>query len=407
MIVAKVCQRTPRRMSSLAVGTVLLVACIARSEPDRVIVRDSAGVAIVDSRAPLDGEVPRIRVDSIPVVDISGGGDGRADFGARILVTRFSGGPIVVADRREILWFNKSGDWIRSTGREGGGPGEFRQIDLLQVFGDSLLVYDLALRRVSVFDSTGQLGRVTNMIGVDSVGASFPLAVLADGRLLLGSYPTPAPGNGLRRDSVTLRIGSASGAFTASIGRFPWVDQIIETGAGGVSMRRVVYARTAFWSTFDVQVLVATNERFSFDWYDAGGRLLRSIRRQWTPSPVTDGDVRAQVEEWLESFPPGMEDRKAKARAMFNAGPRPADKPPYSGVVVTETGDVWAQEYDEPGQRGRPSVFSVFDRDGRWRTQATVPRGVTPVVIGTQELLATWRDPDDAVHVRVYRFRHE
>lgn len=396
--------RVQMRRVAWVVGMALVSSC-AQAESGRVIVRDSAGVTIVDNRAPLDGDAQRIIVDSVPIVDIRG--DGRDDFGGHIVATRFPGGPIAVADGNRILWFNRSGEFVRSTGRSGKGPGEFSQIDLLQTFGDSLLIYDLGSRRVTVFDSAGRLGRVTTVLSADSAAASFPLGVFADGQLLLGSYPRPAPGIGIRRDSVTLRVGSATGEFTALIGRFPWVDQLVQAVPGGISMRRVVHARIAFWRTFEAQVLVATNERFSYDWYDRKGRLLRSIRRQWTPSPVTDDDVRAQVEEWLSSFPPGMEERKAQARAEFSAAPRPAEKPPHGAVLVTETGDVWVQEYNEPGQRSRASVYSVFDRDGRWLTQATVPAGVTPVVIGTVELLATWRDPDDVIHVRAYRFQHE
>ncbi len=226
--------------------------------------------------------------------------------------------------------------------------------------------------------------------------------MLEDGRLLLATYHEPAPVNGLRRDPVTIRIGSPTGVVEAVIGRFPYVDQLIEAGPSGVSMGRVVFGRLAYWATVDRAVLVASNERFSFEWYGADGKLHRSVRRQWTPVPVTIDDVTAQIEEWLSGFPAGMERRKAQFQARWSAGPRPELKPPYGPVLVSTVGEVWVQEYGEPGQRNRPAMYSVFDRLGQWLCRVTVPAGVEPKAIGTDEILATWRDQDDATHVRVY-----
>ena len=147
-----------------------------------------------------------------------------------------------------------------------------------------------ALRRASVFDSAGNYGRSSTILDADTLGDTFPVGVLGDGRLLLASYHEPAPANGLRRDSVMLRIGSPTGTIQADIGRFPWVDQVIEVRSGGISMSRTVFGRLAYWGTLDSLVLVASNDRFSFDWYGADGRLKRSVRRQWTPVPVTTAD---------------------------------------------------------------------------------------------------------------------
>src|SRR6185295_16557991 len=103
-------------------------------------VRDSAGVAIVENAEPLDGSNPRYRIDSVPLVDIGGGSGGpHAEFSQGVFLAHLSDGRVVVADAHshELRWFG-SGRWIRSAGRNGGGPGEFQQIDLLAVNHDSL-----------------------------------------------------------------------------------------------------------------------------------------------------------------------------------------------------------------------------------------------------------------------------
>ena len=390
--------------SASVIVAAAMSACGSRPEPVANI-RDSAGVALVDSRTPVDGVAPRYQIDSAPVVDIGGGPDPHGEFTPGIEAVRLRGGQIVIAEHHELRWFDRRGRWLRSVGRQGSGPGEFRQINLLAQFGDSVLVYDFALRRVSVFDSAGNYGRGTTIVDADTLGETFPVGVLGDGRLLLASYQEPAPVNGLRRDSVLLRIGSPAGAIQAVIGRFPYLDQVIEARAGGISMSRSVFGLMAYWGTWDSLVLVAPNERFSFDWYGADGRLQRSVRRQWTPVPVTTAAVTAQIEEWLSEFPAGMEKRKAQARASWAAAPRREVKPPYGRVLVSAAGEVWVQEYGEPGQRSRPAVYSVFDRSGPWLGQVTVAAGVELRMVGTDEILAVWRDQDEVTHVRVYPLR--
>src|SRR5690606_14981320 len=53
--------------------------------------------------------------------------------------------------------FSRNGTYLRSVGREGGGPGEFRfPTTLARLPGDSMLVLDLELRRAMVVDSAGR-----------------------------------------------------------------------------------------------------------------------------------------------------------------------------------------------------------------------------------------------------------
>ena len=392
----------PARRLAVALGAGLVIACGGRPEPGGALARDSAGVSIVENVAPVDGALPRYRLDSVPLIDIGGGSDPHAEFGDGVRAIGWPGRSIVVAVQHELRWFDRRGQWIRTVGREGSGPGEFRQIDLVSRFGDSVLVYDFGLRRASVFDSAGRYGRGTTMVDADTLGETFPVGVLADGRMLIATYHSPR-GNGLRRDRITLRVGTRTGAVEATIGTFPYVEQLVEVITGGVSMGRVAFGRMTYWGVRDSSILVATNERFGFDWYSLDGKLNQSVRRTWTPVPVTAEDVNAQIDDWLSGFPAGMEERKAKARAVWIAAPRPEAKPPYGPVLVSAAGEVWVQEYGEPGQRNRPARYSVFDRAGRWLCRVAMPAGVDPLAVEGDEILATWRDRDDATHVRVYR----
>ena len=62
--------------------------------------------------------------------------------------------------RSTVLVFDSTGNHTAVWGREGEGPGEFRGIWMIKMLaGDSLLVVDLATRRLTVLDGTGRYAR--------------------------------------------------------------------------------------------------------------------------------------------------------------------------------------------------------------------------------------------------------
>jgi hypothetical protein len=100
------------------------------------------------------------RVDPKPITAI-----GSADLsGSELLkvtsARRLSDGRILVTtgDPREVRVFGKDGKLLSRFGRGGEGPGEFGyEIDLIPTASDSILVWDIAKRRVMVFQADGTL----------------------------------------------------------------------------------------------------------------------------------------------------------------------------------------------------------------------------------------------------------
>jgi hypothetical protein len=89
-------------------------------------------------------------------------GDTNYQLHAVASTIRLSDGRIVAANAgtAELRMYGADGTFIRSIGRRGGGPGEFRFIARVYPHGtDSLLVFDIAGNRVSVFDTAGTFAR--------------------------------------------------------------------------------------------------------------------------------------------------------------------------------------------------------------------------------------------------------
>ncbi len=133
-----------------------------------VTIRDSADIEIVENDAPSWGEGDSWTVATEPEIVIGGyRGAGETPDSSHLVwsvadVAPLSDGRVAVLSSREkkLLLFERTGEFARSIGREGRGPGEFGHPLHLQVLpGDTLVVWDFMLGPISYFDPSGQLLR--------------------------------------------------------------------------------------------------------------------------------------------------------------------------------------------------------------------------------------------------------
>ena len=90
------------------------------------------------------------------------------------------------ADRRTIKVFDLSGGFVRSIGRDGEGPGEFRQVtDIAVSSQDSLLALDSDLARISVFGPDLAFSHSFSVVPVATWGEDSSLTPLPNGDVLV------------------------------------------------------------------------------------------------------------------------------------------------------------------------------------------------------------------------------
>src|SRR5690606_30061138 len=183
-------RRTMAPAGALPLLLMFLVAACgdARGGAPRAMVRDSAGILIVENSAGAWGEGAEWRIAAEPVLEI-GMAEGPPAYlldqvrGAR----RLANGELVIANggSGELRFYAADGTHLRSSGRRGDGPGEFQDISSVDDFrGDSLAVYDARAQRLSVLSSEGKFGRAITFSRLDVGSLPMVKAAFDDGTLL-------------------------------------------------------------------------------------------------------------------------------------------------------------------------------------------------------------------------------
>ncbi|HET7583686.1 MAG TPA: 6-bladed beta-propeller [Gemmatimonadaceae bacterium] len=371
------------------------------------VVRDSAGVEIVENHAPAWTKERAWTVVPRPSFDVGGDpNDTTQQFSDVTAATRLSDGRIVVADAEvnALRIFGADGRFIAQAGRHGGGPGEFNNIGtLVRRPGDTLLVWDRSSRRLSRFDPSG---RFVSAVTASAQIGSFPtlFGVFGDGSLaVLANGPFSFDNTGLVRARATVIRLHPDGSLADTLAGILADELVVNATRNGNNVSMTMFMPTLFHKTFGRvaggSLFVGDNARYEIARYDTAGAVTRLIRRDEQAVPFTDdimvalgnasanadADVRRQVEERMRNTP------------------HPDSVGYFLNLLAVDDGALWVREMPLPGDT--IPVWSVFDTAGRYQGTITMPPRFDLLEIGSDYVLGTWKDDLDVEHVRMYPLR--
>ena len=318
---------------------------------------------------------------------------------------RLGDGTVVVGDdqSKDLRFFDRAGRHLRTVGREGGGPGEFKAVGSLAALGDSLVVADFNNRRVSVFAPDGSLARAIPLDAGGSTDFTFPEGYLGDGSVLLSSGGMFDRGSesGVSRDSVTyLRLPAAGGA-PRELGRFVGGEMFVQSGGGAVMVGPRAFGRSAEVEVVPDGFFYGSTDTYEIRRYDASGRLLRLVRRTQEPRAVTPADIErykaARLKQAAEIRGGRFREMQEKSLAAMSY---PETMPAHGPFRADRAGNLWVSEFqvtsDDPGK------WTVFDPQGRMLGTVATPARFRVLEIGDDYVLGAWKDELDVDHVRLY-----
>ncbi|MFW6078316.1 MAG: 6-bladed beta-propeller [Gemmatimonadota bacterium] len=387
----------------LVVAGVAAAACAGGERSGGPIVRDSAGVVIVEN-AEIGGADAELRVAPTPVLEIGrADGEGPDVFGSVRRAIRLRSGEIAIADglAREVRVFDATGRHRLTFGRQGEGPGEFANLWWIdELDGDSILAVDNLNARVSVFDGGGAFVRSFGLPRLPGAAAPDIVGLLDDGALVISAWSTLSSRDAGERREVIVYTVDRDGGAAATVGRYPDRD----VGGNGMG---VVFGSEAVVAVGDSSIWYGHTSRFELRALDRDGSVRRIVRLDRTRRPVTEAEIaaaRARSEESLRRQGVSAATMRRVMESEF------AEAHPVHGrVLVDEVGRLWVARVRRSGGAGgadpeepRPEAWDVFDADGRALGRVVMPPGFRAVAIGESDVVGVHTDALGVERVQVY-----
>jgi hypothetical protein len=401
---------------ALACLAAVALACSKSSSSPGFSERDSAGVHIAENRSAASAESWTVTRE--PLVEI-----GAVEGDSAQLLNNVEGAVAVGNDRIVIAngavpllrWFDRAGKHVTSTGRTGGGPGEFESLEggsgniyaLWPLGADSVATWEHSPRRMQVFDAQGRFVRsVTLEAPSQTKLPSYPQLVGRHGRHNLIAFHSPhresVKPTGVWRDTMAYTWWSEEGKYTGTSIRLPGFSYFMSEFRGRKYPGRPPLALVpAAWADSG-RLYYGAGDRFEIAVYEASGSLSRLIRKISPRRAVNDAAIASYIEEQMKGAPndPAL---RHQWEASLRQAPFPDSLPAYRRLRVDRTGALWVQDYDMPGEQN--ATWQVFDRAGHWLSTVTVPRAWQIQDIGADYLLVVARNDMDVEMVRMYGLR--
>ena len=384
------------RMLPRATLAALLAACAPSNDrPPPAVQRDSAGIRIVESFAPAWGDSARWRVDPAPLLDLTESGTGDAhDFHSVRGVMRLPDGGISVANRGsgEIRKFSPAGLHVGSAGGSGEGPGEFANLQRIELAGDSMIVLDWD-GRMALFGPGLELVRTIwpdpdiNRIGYLGHGIIVAEAVVPD-------YDAV----GLVRHPTVLVLFDLEGTRGDTIGWTPgWQEYTNE-----VLSAAPLFDKSSVLDTRGDRIFVGSSDRMQIEELDTKGDTVRILRIPDYPLALTAEQVRAERNARLDiPLPPGVTSLPPYFVDAVEDMPSPETRPAYANILVDPTGAVWLRPFRGMSEDAGPEPWPVLGADGAWLGSVEIPEDFRVMEIGVDEILGVWTDDVDVQHPQV------
>ena len=320
-------------------------------------------------------------------------------------------GSIFVLDRQAVTvrQYDDRGRFVRSYGREGGGPGELRRPEAIALAKNGhLLVRDPANARIAVFDRSGSA--LAHWPYPSGFGTNERMFVDTAGHLLTPTVVRNANPQ-LRSQRALLRFRS-DGTMRDTLIWPSWNFQrreLVVTANGGTARYSVMYDPNLESTYSPLGYFVGgVSSRYVVDQLVAG-RQVRRITRPYRPVNVPAAERVSIRDGTIRSI------RSANSPDFqWQGADVPARKPAFTGIAVDLEGRIWVQVPGESVQRPSPregqppywtSLFhyDVFQPSGTYLGAVRFPESFSPLMMRGALVWGIERDELGVEYIARYR----
>jgi hypothetical protein len=391
-----------RRPGWALVAASALIACGGEgadaADEAAVVVRDSAGVQIVESRLGPPIAAPWA-LGAAPILGIGQTAGEDPYLLSRVVgALRLADGRIVIGDggTGQLRFYDSAGVFLSQTGGVGEGPGEFEYMRSLErCRPDGFIAFDIDWA-MNAYTEEGAFVEKRQMLVPEGI-TPYNLACDPAARVVMigwgrGASPGPPPiGFHTTRDRLVL--AAPDGSVATDFGEW-LVSERIGTQFGS---RPHPFGRATLFGLYGDQLYVGTGERMEVQVYGLDGTLQRVLRVPAPPLDVNDSLKTAYLESELAATP---EPRQAALRTSIAEWEWPPTRPAYSELRVDPLGVVWLKEFAVT--RTQPERWMLLDPERGYLGELELPARHTLLTIDADALLLLAKDELDVERVVAY-----
>ena len=243
-----------------------------------------------------------------------------------------------------IFKFDSEGNFVRSFGHKGQGPGELQGRNYVSLYltvdrNDNIAVSDYG-NKIVVFDREGQL---IDEKKIDS--GTICITPLSNGNFL--SYIRVMDGRSEFINQNPLTI------FSSQLVEIKELDkQMIPNPIVGKRLKGSYHVLS--WNIANGKIFSGFQERgYEISAFDLDGNLVRKIKKEFKPVPISDDYKSAFMEQFnAPIFEP------IRSKIYF-----PDAMPPFHAFLADEKGRLFVMTYEE-GKNPGEYMYDIFNPDG-------------------------------------------
>ena len=298
-------------------------------------------------------------------------------------------GNIYVVDwgKKHVQMFDDRGQYIRTIGRQGQGPGEFGSPDGVFVIDINREIYVPDGFSIEVFSATGDYKRT---IILKTYNRSY---CISPGGVIIGETDKHIfkddDKNQTSKILATLRFINSADGSESTIASFP--DQRSKNIEGRVAKFTHGYEHEFHLGAVDPQTFVyGFSSDYLLNIIDSTGKILFKIQKESTPLPISKEEKDTVKEKYRDS-----------PIKNLNNIPFPKHKP-YFGRILTDGDKIFVMHYRSPQDQSKAWPIDIFDNRGYYLYEGMFP--VQPKII-KNGFVYLIESSDETGNIRVKRYK--
>ncbi|HDL18338.1 MAG TPA: 6-bladed beta-propeller [Bacteroidetes bacterium] len=383
--------RSRKNRFTLSLAVMVMVALLfscSKKQIGNIQITKENGVTIVSNPAqPLYPNAKLVYEEELSIGEEEGDSNYVFYRPANIVVDSEEHIYLLDSGNNRVQVFDAAGKFLYSFGKKGQGPGEFMMAYSMVLSGDEkLYILDLQNRRMSVFQKNGKY-----LQGFDIKEGS-PQFLFIDenenlfmGKILRGKTPND--------QKISIGKYDINGNLLLTFKEFAMNSIKFIRSGKSVTAIPIMFNPSAAWTVDNRgNVYSGLGDQYVVDVQSADSMVVKQIKRNWQPIPVTSEDKN----KYNERF-------KSQLSSMIKEIEFRNTKPAFSRFTIDDQNNLWVKLYTEFGFE--ENRCDVFDPEGKYLYQVEI--SIRPDLFKNGKIYTIERTEEGIAMVKRYGYHWE